>query len=65
MRLASSRCCSWVPATSLASAAREAVRGALETILDERTQKLTHVEHELLHQSAIDPVTLLHTQQRI
>lgn len=37
--------------------------GALETILDERTQKLTHVEHELLHQSAIDPVTLLHTQQ--
>ena len=37
--------------------------GALETILDERTQKLTHVEHELLHHAAIDPVTRFHTQQ--
>jgi diguanylate cyclase (GGDEF)-like protein len=37
--------------------------GALKTILDERIQKLTHVEHELLHHAAIDPVTRLHTQQ--
>jgi len=36
---------------------------ALKTTLDERTEKLTLVEHELLHQSAIDPVTRLHTQQ--
>lgn len=36
---------------------------ALKTTLDERTEKLTHVEHELLRQSAIDPVTGLHTQQ--
>jgi diguanylate cyclase (GGDEF)-like protein len=35
----------------------------LKTTLDERTEKLTLVEHELLHQSAIDPVTGLHTQQ--
>ena len=35
----------------------------LKTTLDERTQKLTLVEHELLRQSAIDPVTGLHTQQ--
>lgn len=37
--------------------------GALKTTLDERTQKLTHAEHELLHHTAIDPVTRLHTQQ--
>lgn len=37
--------------------------GELETTLDEQTQKLTLVEHELLHRSAIDPVTGLHTQQ--
>src|SRR5215210_4673428 len=37
--------------------------GSLETTLDERTQKLTLVEHELLRHSAIDPVTGLHTQQ--
>lgn len=36
---------------------------ALETTLDERTEKLTLVEHELLRHSAIDPVTGLHTQQ--
>ena len=36
---------------------------ALKTTLDERTEKLTLVEHELLRQSAIDPVTGLHTQQ--
>jgi diguanylate cyclase (GGDEF)-like protein len=36
---------------------------ALVTTLDERTQKLTLVEHELLRHSAIDPVTGLHTQQ--
>ena len=35
----------------------------LKTTLDERTQKLTLVEHEVLRQSAIDPVTGLHTQQ--
>ncbi|HUP39314.1 MAG TPA: diguanylate cyclase [Vicinamibacterales bacterium] len=35
----------------------------LKTTLDERTEKLTLVEHELLHQSAIDPVTGLRTQQ--
>ena len=37
--------------------------GALQTTLDERTEKLTLVEHELLRHSAIDPVTGLHTQQ--
>jgi diguanylate cyclase (GGDEF)-like protein len=36
---------------------------ALKTTLDERTEKLTLVEHELLRQSAVDPVTGLHTQQ--
>lgn len=36
---------------------------ALKTTLDERTEKLTLVEHELLRHSAIDPVTGLHTQQ--
>ena len=36
---------------------------ALQTTLDERTEKLTLVEHELLRHSAIDPVTGLHTQQ--
>jgi two-component system, chemotaxis family, response regulator WspR len=37
--------------------------GALKETLDERTQKLTHVEHELLRHAAIDPVTRFHTQQ--
>ncbi len=37
--------------------------GTLETTLQEQTQKLTLVEHELLRHSAIDPVTGLHTQQ--
>lgn len=37
--------------------------GALKTTLDERTEKLTLVEHELLRKTAIDPVTGLHTQQ--
>lgn len=36
---------------------------ALKTTLDERTEKLTLAEHELLRHSAIDPVTGLHTQQ--
>ena len=36
---------------------------ALKTTLDERTEKLTLVEHELLRHAAIDPVTGLHTQQ--
>ena len=36
---------------------------ALKTTLDEQTEKLSLVEHELLRQSAIDPVTGLHTQQ--
>jgi diguanylate cyclase (GGDEF)-like protein len=36
---------------------------ALKTTLDERNEKLTLVEHELLRHSAIDPVTGLHTQQ--
>ena len=36
---------------------------ALKTTLDEQTEKLTLVEHELLRHSAIDPVTGLHTQQ--
>jgi diguanylate cyclase (GGDEF)-like protein len=36
---------------------------SLKTTLDERTEKLTLVEHELLRHSAIDPVTGLHTQQ--
>lgn len=35
----------------------------LQSTLDERTHKLTLIEHELLHHSAIDPVTGLHTQQ--
>lgn len=35
----------------------------LKTTLDERTEKLTLVEHELLRHSAIDPATGLHTQQ--
>lgn len=37
--------------------------GALKAMLDERTEKLTLVEHELLRHSAIDPVSGLHTQQ--
>ena len=36
---------------------------ALQTIIDERDEKLTVVEHELLRHSAIDPATGLHTQQ--
>jgi diguanylate cyclase (GGDEF)-like protein len=36
---------------------------ALKSTLDERTEKLTLVEHQLLRESAIDPVTGLHTQQ--
>jgi two-component system cell cycle response regulator len=36
---------------------------ALKTALDERTEKLTIVEHELLRHAEIDPVTGLHTQQ--
>lgn len=36
---------------------------ALKTTLDERTEKLTLVEHELMRHAAIDPVTGLHTQQ--
>lgn len=36
---------------------------ALRTTLDERTEKLTLVEHELMRQAALDPVTGLHTQQ--
>ncbi len=37
--------------------------GALKTTLDERNEKLTLVEHELLRHCAIDPVTGLHTQE--
>jgi diguanylate cyclase (GGDEF)-like protein len=36
---------------------------ALQTTLDERDEKLTLVEQELLRKSAADPVTGLHTQQ--
>ena len=36
---------------------------ALRTTLDERDQKLTLVEHELLRHTAVDPVTGLNTQQ--
>jgi diguanylate cyclase (GGDEF)-like protein len=36
---------------------------ALKTTLDERSEQLTLVEHELLRRSAIDVVTGLHTQQ--
>lgn len=36
---------------------------ALKTALDERTEKLTFVEHELLRHSSMDPVTGLHPQQ--
>ena len=36
---------------------------ALKTTLDEREEKLTLVEHELLRRSSVDPVTGLHTQQ--
>ena len=36
---------------------------ALRTTLDERTEKLAHVEHELRRHSSIDAVTGLHTQQ--
>jgi diguanylate cyclase (GGDEF)-like protein len=36
---------------------------ALRTTLDEQSEKLTLVEHELLRHSAIDPLTGLHTQQ--
>lgn len=35
----------------------------LKSTLDERSEKLTLVEHELLRHRAIDPVTGLHTQQ--
>ena len=37
--------------------------GVLKTALDQRTEKLTLVEHELLRQADMDPVTGLHTQQ--
>ena len=36
---------------------------ALRTTLDERSEKLTRVEDELLRQSALDPATGVHTQQ--
>jgi diguanylate cyclase (GGDEF)-like protein len=36
---------------------------ALRHTLEEREQKLTLVEHELLRHTAVDPVTGLHTQQ--
>jgi diguanylate cyclase (GGDEF)-like protein len=36
---------------------------ALKTTLNERNEKLTQVEHELLRQTAIDPGTGVHTQQ--
>jgi diguanylate cyclase (GGDEF)-like protein len=36
---------------------------ALKTLLDERSEKLTLVEDELLRNSSIDPSTGLHTQQ--
>jgi two-component system, cell cycle response regulator len=36
---------------------------ALKTTLDERNEKLTLVEHELLRRSSLDPVTELPTQQ--
>jgi two-component system chemotaxis family response regulator WspR len=36
---------------------------ALRTTLNERNEKLTQVEHELLRQTAIDPSTGVHTQQ--
>jgi two-component system chemotaxis family response regulator WspR len=36
---------------------------ALKTALDQRTEKLTFVERELMRQAAIDPITGLHTQQ--
>jgi len=36
---------------------------ALKESLDERDQKLTLVEHELLRHSAVDPATGVHTQQ--
>ena len=36
---------------------------ALKTTLDERSEKLTLAEHELLRRSSIDPVTELPTQQ--
>jgi two-component system, cell cycle response regulator len=37
--------------------------GVLKATLEERSQKLTLVEHELLRTAALDPVTGLHTQQ--
>lgn len=37
--------------------------GTLRATLDEREQKLTLVEHELLRTGAMDPTTGLHTQQ--
>jgi len=37
--------------------------GVLRTELDNRTEKLTLVEHELLRHSDLDPATGLHTQQ--
>lgn len=37
--------------------------GVLKSALDQRTEKLTLVEHELRRQSDLDPVTGLHTQQ--
>jgi diguanylate cyclase (GGDEF)-like protein len=47
----------------LGSRRARAREGELKTALDERAQKLTHIEHELLHHAAIDPVTHFHTQQ--
>ncbi|MCM3878819.1 MAG: GGDEF domain-containing protein [Vicinamibacterales bacterium] len=42
---------------------RRANEDALKTQLDERSEQLTLVEHELLRRTSIDPVTHLPTQQ--
>ena len=53
-----------VGAGYLLGARRRQIReGELQSAIDERTEKLTFVEGELLRHSAVDPVTGLHTQQ--
>ena len=47
----------------LGSRRRDSREDALQATIDERSEKLTVVEQELLRHSAVDPVTGLHTQQ--
>jgi diguanylate cyclase (GGDEF)-like protein len=48
----------------LGSRRRRSREEELQATIDERNEKLTVIEHELLRHSATDPITGLHTQRR-